>query len=272
MVSMGNSRNYEMRLGPPWTPTIKFLIISNAVVFLLQTTTHLFLNAKILEGMFALNPNMVNHFYIFQLISYGFLHGDFFHIFFNMLNLWFFGGEIESLWGQKRFLILYFVSIFMGGFLTWIVHNLGFNQGVVLGASGGVFGVMTTFALLWPNREALFMGIFPIKMKFIVPISMALLMFAGGGNIAHMAHLGGILGGVGFFFAVAKYKLNFSFSLSRYLQKQKMKRYQEEMYRRQNAKETVDELLDKISKKGMSSLSRKEKQFLKDASTKYYSE
>ncbi len=272
MVSMGNSRNYEMRLGPPWTPTIKFLIISNAVVFLLQTTTHLFLNAKILEGMFALNPNMVNHFYIFQLISYGFLHGDFFHILFNMLNLWFFGVEIENLWGQKRFLTLYFLSIFTGGFLTWLVHNLGFNQYTVLGASGGVFGVMTTFALLWPSREVLFMGIFPIKMKILVPLLMLMLMFTGGGNIAHIAHLGGILGGVGFFFAVVKYKFDFNFSISRYLQKQKMKRYQEEMYRRQNVKETVDELLDKISKKGMSSLSRKEKQFLKDASTKYYTE
>ncbi|MBK8395762.1 MAG: rhomboid family intramembrane serine protease [Leptospiraceae bacterium] len=269
---MGNSRNYEIRLGPDWTPTVKILIISNVVVFILQTATYLLLNAKILEGIFALNPNMVNHFYVFQLVSYGFLHGNFWHIFFNMLNLWFFGAEIENLWGQKRFLILYFLSVFGGGFLTWVIHNLGFNQGIVLGASGGVFGVMTAFALLWPNREALIWGIFPIKMKYIVPLSMMLLMFAGGGNIAHMAHIGGILGGVGFFFAVVKYKYNFNFSLSRYLQKRKMLQYQEEMYRRQNVKESVDELLDKISKKGMSSLSRKEKQFLKDASTKYYTE
>jgi membrane associated rhomboid family serine protease len=272
MVSMGNSRNYEMRLGPTWTPAVKFLIISNSVIFILQTITHLFLNAKILEGIFALNSNMVNHFYVFQLISYSFLHGDFFHILFNMLNLWFFGCEIEELWGKKNFFILYFLSVFMGGFLTWVVHNLGSSQGVVLGASGGVFGVMVTFALLWPNREALFMGIFPVKMKYIILILMIMSIFYGGAHIAHMAHIGGIIGGIAFFFAKTKYKFDFNFSISRYLQKQKMKRYQEEMYRRQNAKETVDEILDKISRKGMKSLSRKEKQFLKDASTKYYAE
>jgi membrane associated rhomboid family serine protease len=272
MVSMGNSRNYEMRLGPTWTPAVKFLIISNTVIFLLQAFTDHFFNAKILEGIFALNPNMVNHFYIFQLISYSFLHGGFWHILFNMLNLWFFGCEIEALWGKKNFYILYFFSAFMGGFVTWLVHNLGINQHSVVGASGGVLGVMVVFALLWPNREVLFWGIFPIKMKFLIPLLMVMMMFNGDTHIAHMAHLGGLIGGVIFFFAKTKYKYDFNFSISRYLQKQKMKRYQEEMYRRQNAKETVDELLDKISKKGMKSLSRKEKQFLKDASTKYYAE
>ncbi len=272
MVSMGNSRNYEMRLGPTWTPAVKFLIISNSVIFLLQVITDHSFNAKILEGMFALNPNMVNHFYIFQLISYSFLHGGFWHILFNMLNLWFFGCEIEALWGKKNFYILFLFSAFMGGFVTWMVHNLGSSQNSVVGASGGVLGVMVVFALLWPNREVLFWGIFPIKMKFLIPLLMLLMMFNGDAHIAHMAHLGGLIGGVIFFFAKTKYKYDFNFSISRYLQKQKMKRYQEEMYRRQNAKETVDDLLDKISKKGMKSLSRKEKQFLKDASTKYYTE
>lgn len=268
---MANYRNYEMRLGPTVTPAVKLLLILNTVVFVLQIITEYLLKTKILVGMFALNPFMVNHFYVFQLISYSFLHGDFFHLLFNMLNLWFFGAEIETLWGKKNFYNLYFLSVFVGGFLTWIVYNLGIPQGTVIGASGGVFGVMVTFALLWPNREVLFMGIFPIKMKFIIPIIMVLLFFSGG-NIAHLAHFGGILGGVGFFFAKTKYKYNFNFSISRYLQKQKMKRYQEEMYRRQNAKEVVDEILDKISKKGMNSLTRKEKQFLKDASNKYYTE
>lgn len=270
MASMGNSYNYEMRLGPSLTPTVKQLIIINCVVFLIQMLSQFSLSAKILEGIFALDSNMVNHFYVFQLISYGFLHGDLMHILFNMLNLWFFGCEIESLWGRKNFLILYFFSIFLGGFLTWIAHNLGFKQGIVLGASGGVLGVMGAYALLWPNREVLFMGIFPVKIKYVILILMLLLMFYGGPHVAHVAHFGGLIGGALVFVAKNKYKFDFNFSISRYIQKQKMKRYQEEMYRRQNVKETVDELLDKISKKGMKSLSRKEKQFLKDASSKYY--
>jgi hypothetical protein len=275
MVSMGNSRNYEMRLGPTWTPAVKFLTHQQhcSSFFIAKAQYRPFLQCKNLGR------------YICTESKYGqpFLHlsVNFLQFFARRLSGIFsltcsiFGSldvKLKSLWGKKNFYILYFLSAFMGGFVTWLVHNLGINQHSVVGASGGVLGVMVVFALLWPNREVLFWGIFPIKMKFLIPLLMVMMMFNGDTHIAHMAHLGGLIGGVIFFFAKTKYKYDFNFSISRYLQKQKMKRYQEEMYRRQNAKETVDELLDKISKKGMKSLSRKEKQFLKDASTKYYAE
>ncbi len=267
---MANSNSYQVRFGPQLTDGVKQLIIFTCAVFFINLILQYF-NIRFIDPIFALNPNMVNHFFLHQVFTYGFLHADFMHLLFNMLNLFFFGSELESLWGKKNFFILYFASIVLGGFLTWMVHNFGLNQGIVVGASGGVFGVMVCYALLWPNRELLFMLIFPIKMKLLIPILILLGFFYGGDRVAHFAHLGGILAGVGFFFAKTKYKINFNFnfSISRFLQKRKMMKYQEEMYKRQHVKESVDLLLEKISKKGMNSLTKKEKEFLKEASSKY---
>jgi flagellar motor component MotA len=130
---------------------------------------------------------------------------------------------------------------------------------------------MVLSACLWPTRELLFLGIFPVKIKILMPILIILGMFYGGDNVAHFAHLGGIITGASFFFLKVKKKWDFHFSISRYLQKRRMLKWQEEMYKKQHVKESVDEILDKISKKGMKSLTKKEKEFLKDAS-KYYNE
>lgn len=163
----------------------------------------------------------------------------------------------------------------MGGFFPWILHNVGFHQGTIIGASGGIYGLLIAFALIWPNQELLFMGFFPLKAKYMVVILMLIIAFSGSGsNIAHMAHLGGAIGGAIYFFYYNKLKSKIPayLSLSRYLQKRKMKKWQEEMNRKIHVREEVDQLLDKISKSGMNSLSRKEKKFLKEASSKYYSE
>ncbi len=152
----------------------------------------------------------------------------------------------------------------MGGFFPWILHNVGFHQGTIIGASGGIYGLLIAFALIWPNQELLFMGFFPLKAKYMVVILMLIIAFSGSGsNIAHMAHLGGAIGGAIYFFYYNKLKSKIpaSLSLSRYLQKRKMKKWQEEMNRKIHVREEVDQLLDKISKSGMNSLSRKEKNF-----------
>ncbi|GBF49822.1 rhomboid family protein [Leptospira ryugenii] len=159
--------------------------------------------------------------------------------------------------------------------MTLIAAYLGFPQGIVLGASGATFGLLCAYAIIWPNREVLFMLVFPLKTKFFVLILMLMIVFSQGGQIAHMAHLGGILGA---FFLMKVYRSWQSqskqptWSLSRYLQKRRFQRYQEEMNKRENAKKHVDELLEKISQHGMNSLSRAEKKFLNEASQKYFNE
>ena len=125
------------------------------------------------------------------------------------------------------------------------------------------------YALLWPDKEVLLFFVLSVKMKFLVPVIM-LFSLLSLGNTSYIADLGGALFGLAYFYFNKKHGFSFNFSLSRFLQRRKMRRYQEEMFEKINAKDKVDELLDKISKQGMRSLTKKEKQFLKEASNNYY--
>lgn len=263
---------YEMRFGPPLTPTVRLLLIINSAVFVVQFLLDMFATDYLIY-FFALQPGDINHLQLWELITYAFLHGSIFHLLFNMLALWMFGSELEGYWGSKTFLRFYLFSCFMGGVLTYVVHMLGFPQGIVLGASGGIFGLLIAFAMIWPNREIYFMALFPIKAKYLVLILMVIIFFSDKGNIAHMAHFGGLIGGFLYLKFIQKMDIKLpGFSFSRMKQKQKMRKWQEEMNQKQFIREEVDRLLDKISREGMSSLTRKEKKFLKEASGQYYSE
>ena len=271
---MASNYGYQARFGPDLTPIVRNLIIINSVIFLLQFLTGSLLNLHFIESIFALTPAKVSHFWVWQLFTYSFLHADFFHILFNMISLWMFGSDLENTWGSDLFLKAYLFASLMGGVLTYLV-SFWIPQGIVLGASGGIYGLLVAFAMIWPNREILFMAIFPIKAKYFVIIIMLMLAFSqGGGHIAHFAHAGGALGGFLFvrYFETFRNLWNWNFSISRTIQRRKMRKYQEEMNLRLNAKTRVDELLDKISKEGMNSLTRKEKKFLNEASTKYFNE
>ena len=269
---MGNSYSYSrISFGPQITIGIKQIIIFTSIIFVIQTILELN-QIGILRYYLSLSFSMIKELYLYQFLTYALLHGDILHIFFNMLSLWIFGSEIERLWVKKDIYVLYLLSVFFGGFCFILANVLKLTSGYVLGASGGVFGVMTCYAFLWPNREFLFFGIIPVRAKYLVPLILFLGIVLDGGKTSHSSHLGGILGGYLFFQLKTKFRFDFNFSISRYFQKRKMLRYQEEMYKKQHVKETVDELLEKISKKGMSSLTKKEKEFLKEASDKYYNE
>lgn len=269
---MGNSYSYSrISFGPQITNGIKQIIIFTSIIFVIQTILEIN-KIGFLKYYFSLSLSNIKEFHIYEFFSYGFLHADFFHILFNMLNLWMFGSEIERLWVKKDIYVLYFFSILMGGIFFISSNLLQFSNGYVIGASGGVFGVLTCYAFLWPNRELLFFGVIPVRAKYLVPIILFLGIILDAGRISHSAHFGGIFAGYLFFSLKTKFRFDFNFSISRYFQKRKMLRYQEEMYKKQHVKETVDELLEKISKKGMSSLTKKEKDFLKEASDKYYNE
>jgi membrane associated rhomboid family serine protease len=265
----------QLRFGPELTPMVRILLITNVAIFVAQFLGRLVLKNNALEMIFALQPEAVLKGYIWQLVTYSFLHGDIMHLLMNMLTLWMFGSEIEGQYGQKPFLKFYLFCAFMGGLVTLLVSSLGFPQGIVIGASGATFGLLAAFALLWPNREIIFMLIFPLKAKYFVMILMLMIVFSQGGHIAHMAHLGGIVGAVIFIKLYHGWKSDSKvggWSLSRYLQKRRFQRYQKEMNSREDAKTRVDQLLEKISKDGMNSLSRSEKKFLNEASKKYFNE
>lgn len=267
---------YELRFGPSLVPVVKNLMIANAIVFVLQLLTKNVLKSVPLELYFGLTSDLVLSGWVWQLISYGFLHGSFMHILFNMLALWMFGSELAEIWGERSFLKFYLLTMLSGGLVTLLAHVLGVPQGTVVGASGAIYGLLVAFAFTWPNRELLFMLIFPIKAKYFIMIIMLMVLFVQGEGVAVFAHLGGAVGGFllikVFSFWRTKSLAGPGWSFQRYLQKRRFQRYQEEMNQRENAKKRVDELLEKISSQGMDSLSRSEKKFLNEASKKYFNE
>ena len=152
-----------------------------------------------LFGVLALWPLASGHFLPWQVLSYAFLHGDVFHLFFNMFGLWMFGSEIEQLWGQKRYARFLLASV-----LTAALVQLGFIALMgtfypTVGISGGLFGLLLAFGMMFPNR--IIMPLFPpipMKAKVFVAVFGVLELFLGVGGrdgIAHFAHLGGMLGG-----------------------------------------------------------------------------
>ncbi|WP_343533690.1 rhomboid family intramembrane serine protease [Pedobacter sp.] len=161
-------------------------------------------------------------FEVWQPITYMFMHGGIAHLFFNMFGLFMFGGVLEQRWGQKKFINFYLITGLGALALQWGVQAfevyqitgsvfndlnvVGANPDLraiyispMVGASGAIFGVLTAFAVLYPNVELMLMFIpFPVKAKYFIPIYIVIELFLGvaripGDSIAHFAHLGGAL-------------------------------------------------------------------------------
>ncbi len=185
------------------------LLLLNIVVFLAQYMFPRY-HVDIIE-QFALFNFESPFFQLWQPVSYMFLHGDFGHLFFNMFALWMFGQQIENDLGQKRFAIYYFATGIGAALIQMLVGYLMLaNAGnaseahallmtPTVGASGAVFGILLAFGMLHPNeRIMLLIPPIPLKAKWFVVIYGAIELFAGvrgGDNIAHFAHLGGMIFG-----------------------------------------------------------------------------
>jgi membrane associated rhomboid family serine protease len=132
-----------------------------------------------------------------QLVTHMFMHSpnNLMHVFFNMFALWMFGSTLENVWGTKRFLIYYFLT----GLGAAVLHQL-VSDAPVVGASGAVFGVLLAFGMLFPNTRIYIWMLFPMKAKWFVLIYGAIEFYLGfannpGDNVAHFAHLGGMVFG-----------------------------------------------------------------------------
>ena len=194
---------------PPFTPAVKMLVYVNSGIYfgavLLRTVAPVFV-----EKMYAwlgLVPYAVIHGYpgvpipaIWQLLSYSFLHDPtgILHILFNMLSLWMFGASLERDWGKQRFLEFYFFCV-AGAALTTIVLSftgvLGMSPlAMTVGASGGIYGLLVAFGILYAEQRVYIYGIFPIKAKIFAAIWVGLALFGAlkeTGGVANVAHLGG---------------------------------------------------------------------------------
>ncbi len=201
-------------------PVIKYLLISNIGIFLLQA---FFLN-MLRAGNLSIGDAFLKNFALFtidspffkpwQVLTYMYLHGSFSHLFFNMFALWMFGLELENLWGSKKFFIFYTVCGLGAGlanlFIAPLFTNIPPNVPTV-GASGSIYGVLIAFGYLFPNRYIYIYFMIPVKAKYLVIFYMAIEVFAVASQyesgIAHVAHLGGgVVGFLYLFFSERKHK------------------------------------------------------------------
>src|SRR5688572_772234 len=205
-------------------PVVKNLLIINGLVFFAQTV---FENSAAfsISNIFALHDIHSVYFKPHQLITHMFMHGDFWHLFFNMFALWMFGAMLENVWGSKKFLIFYMACGLGAAFLHLgvlyremadvmaifrqmpegqqeeLLYSERFKVNTpTVGASGAVFGCLAAFGYLFPNSLIYVYFFIPIKAKWFVIIYAGIELWLGvnnsaGDNVAHWAHLGGALVG-----------------------------------------------------------------------------
>jgi membrane associated rhomboid family serine protease len=254
--------------GPPLSQTIRALLAANIAVFILQ----FMIGGNVLENFFGLVPNKVfGSLHLWQPFSYMFLHGSFRHIFWNMLILWMFGSEISILWGRRAFLQYYFVTGVGAGLVYMLLMPLLDGSSAyspLIGASGACFGVLTAFGLLFPERRILLFFLIPVKVKWVVlgVGLMEVLSIWNADQIGHLAHLGGILLGV----LYLKGGKTWFDGLRRAGRKRKAgRRFRvvDDPPRSGGAAQSdVDDILEKISREGLDSLTPREQDILRRAS------
>lgn len=202
-------------------PTIvKNLLIINVLMFLATFTLRKF-NID-LNDILGLHFFKASGFRPYQIVTYMFMHGNFEHLFFNMFALWMFGANMENIWGPKRFLLFYLVCGIGAGlcqegvqyiqYATQLANYQNVNMGssiipmsqylnlmTTVGASGAIYGLLLAFGMMFPNSMIYLYFFVPIRAKwFVIGYAVVELIsgFVGGGNVAHFAHLGGMLFGL----------------------------------------------------------------------------
>ncbi len=177
---------------PPFTLA---LIAANLLVYALSMLT-----GGVLDGWLALWPAATGLFRPWQPVTYAFVHADPTHLGFNMLGLWMFGADLERLWGWRRFGAFYAVSVLVGAATQMAVTLLLGSNVPTVGASGGLFGLLIGFAMVFPHRKVVPL-IPPIPMPawlFVTLYGLIELTLGVTGaepGVAHFVHLGGLLGG-----------------------------------------------------------------------------
>jgi len=266
-------------------PAIKTILMANIAIFLLQIIMQNSSLGGLLTAAGALWPIASNNqdgltFQIWQPVTYMFLHGGFGHLFFNMFALWIFGAELENYWGTKQFFIYYFVCG-VGAALINLVATIG-DPYPTVGASGAIYGVLIAFGMMFPERYIFLYFLFPIKAKYFVAGYAFIEFMSGlgsrtmgsGSNIAHFAHLGGMI--IGFLYITLRRQ---GWTLPKWpkrsLSKGERSERNQASIRRIDESDAasvseaeIDAILDKISKNGYESLTGEEKRKLLKAGGK----
>ncbi|MGD9897571.1 MAG: rhomboid family intramembrane serine protease [Calditrichaceae bacterium] len=269
---MNNYKSFGFGPGGVLPPAVKNIVFLNGVVFLMQ-----FINPglnSVLVKNFALDPYGVLHqFKIWQLVTYMFLHGGFWHVFFNMFIFWMFGAELEREWGTREFLKYYFLTGIGAGLTVILLSNAP-----TIGASGAVYGIMVAYALRYPDRMIYIYFLFPVKVKYFMAFLALVSFFSTVGpatdGIAHAAHLGGMLIGfvyLKYWYLFYKIKGSLNSITKKATHNADMKFTKGGSDKTQYYRQVLDDLLDKMNRVGFMNLTEEERKLL-DESSKYLRE
>jgi len=262
-----------------------WLLIANVATFFLSYLLVNLRDSPVPEWWarnFLLHPGAVfGQGKVWQLLTCTFLHADPWHLFFNMFSLWMFGRGLEAHVGRREFLAFYLEAGAAASVLFALTSLARGDPSPALGASGSVFGVIALYAIYFPMAKVYVWGIFPLRIWqlaiLLVGGTLWAMIQAGGGNIAHAAHLGGALYGGAFW--LLDLRLARAARFLRGVRSPAAPRVPDAPPPRDaggfvddaEVRRRVDQLLDKISRQGLASLTDEEREFLKDASRKYRS-
>jgi membrane associated rhomboid family serine protease len=241
----------------------KKLILINVAVFIVQ----LLLVKTRFTPLFALIPRLVvTKGYVWQVITYMFLHGGFFHLALNMFIVWMFGSRIEAVLGSGRFMRFYLICGIGGAAMQFAV---AFN-GLSLGASAAVYGILLAYAIWFPNNIIYVFGVFPVKARnLVIVLAAAELLFglSGGDGVAHFAHLGGMAAGL--IYLRSDYRMKGVWDWLRSVAKRFPVRIHMADGPPKDAhadRDKIDSILDKINRKGYENLTETERRILENYS------
>ncbi len=246
------------------TPWVTRLLVANIAMFALTATVL----PDTISQYLAFNPRAALT-RPWTFVTYMFLHGGLSHILFNMLGLFFFGSRVEARLGERRFITLYLVSGIVGALAYLVFSPLGW----MVGASGGVFGVMMAFATFWPREKIYIWGVIPVEARILVLVTTAFALVAGwtgrSGGVAHFAHLGGYVGAYAYLWFLQRNSPQRRFQAQMQRVEPSVKRSIAVNKDSLNldgvhalTREEVDRILDKIGAQGIESLTPEELSFL----------
>ncbi|MCK5706226.1 MAG: rhomboid family intramembrane serine protease [Candidatus Aureabacteria bacterium] len=265
-----STNNFSSRYshGSSLPSAVKVMMFINVIIFIVLQISEK-LNFPFL-GIFGLVPKFVtNNFMLWQIVTYMFLHAGLWHLVINMLMLWMFGANIERMWGKGEFLIFYFFTGIGAGLCSIITSWSSMIP--IVGVSGVVFGLLVAYAVMFPDNIILFFFIIPMKIKHAVWILIGINLLGALSNeagIAYMAHLGGGLFGYIYLKNTKLRQLLMLLDPTKMADKYKRKKADLKIEKQENFELEVDRILEKISRHGIHSLTKKEKIILDKRSKK----
>ncbi len=280
---------YYMRspsFGPVWSAT-KVILVANVAIFVVQAFLERWSSVPV-KDYFYLSTVGISQGFVFQLVTYQFLHAGVMHLAVNLLVIYFFGKALEEVLGQKDYLMLYFTGGVVGGIfqiaLAWSFPDT--FGGYVVGASASAFGLVAAFATMFPERTItlLLFFVFPVSLRAqtLLWIALGLAVFGiviPGGNVAHGAHLGGLCVGMSYVHFVLRKSWRFQMPSLMKLKTPPVRVVKREKSwsgggrKPVDAQPTntdfisreVDPILEKISEQGIHSLTEEERAILESA-------